>query len=212
MRRSSRAPASLDWELDLLDHLAAHGIVVPRTLPADEGRRHVDGLLVQEFLPGRPPRDVDDWTQVVRTLDAVHALTVGWPQRPGFASSRALLSSARGGDVDLDAMPADAAELVRTSWMPLQGTEESVVHGDVGAGNVLIGPETVALLDWDESRVDSPWFDLAPLPADVPVGWPGDREVLVTAGLAWEAATCWVVEPDYAATVLSRLRDRVGGR
>ena len=60
--------------------------------------------------------------------------------------------------------------------------------------------------------MDSPWFDLAPLPSDVPVPWPGDREVLVTAGLAWEAATCWVAEPDYAATVLSRLRNRVRGR
>jgi aminoglycoside phosphotransferase (APT) family kinase protein len=114
-------------------------------------------------------------------------------------------------DWELDLLDHLAAELVRTSWVALQGAEESVVHGDVGAGNVLIGPETVALLDWDESRVDSPWFDPAPLPADVPVPWPGDREVLVTARLAWEAATCWV-EPDYAATVLSRLRHRVGGR
>ena len=208
MRRSSRPPASLDWELDLLDHLAAHGIAVPRTLPAEDGRRHVEGVLVQEFLPGRPPRDVADWARVVRVLGAVHELTVGWPQRPGFASSRTLLTSARGGDVDLDAMPADAVDLVRSSWVPLHDAADCVVHGDVGTGNVLIGPDAVALLDWDESRVDSPWFDLAPLSADVPVSWPGDRDVLVTAGVAWEAATCWVVEPDYAATVLSGLRNR----
>lgn len=60
--------------------------------------------------------------------------------------------------------------------------------------------------------MDAPSFDLAAIAEDVPVPWPGDRDVLVTAGLAWEAATCWVVEPDYAATVLTRLRARLAAR
>jgi hypothetical protein len=65
------------------------------------------------------------------------------------------------------------------------------------------------LLDWDESRVDVPWFDFAFLPSDIEVDVPVDAEALSTAGVAWEAATCWMVEPDYAAKRLAELRARV---
>lgn len=205
VRRSGRPAESLDWELDLLEHLRGHGIAVPVTVPAGDGRRHVDGLLVQEFLDGTPPAGGRDWARVLAVLADVHAATTGWPQRPGFRSSRALLTATRGGDVDLAAMPAAAVPRVRAAWRPLHDRPECVVHGDVGAGNVLVSGGRVALLDWDESRVDSPWFDLAPVPAEVPVPWPGDRAVLTRAGLAWEAATCWTVEPAYAASVLARL-------
>jgi aminoglycoside phosphotransferase (APT) family kinase protein len=81
---------------------------------------------------------------------------------------------------------------------------------DVG-GNVLIEDDRVALIDWDESRVDVPAFDFAHLPDDVPVPVQGDRQALVTAGVAWEAATCWIAEPGHAARRLAELRDRVRG-
>ena len=42
VRRSGRATAALEWELDLQEHLRAHGIRVPEVVPADDGRRHVD--------------------------------------------------------------------------------------------------------------------------------------------------------------------------
>jgi len=80
----------------------------------------------------------------------------------------------------------------------------------VGAGNVLVDGDAVALLDWDEAHVDVPWFDFASLPPEVEVPSPTDREKLVTAGVAWEAATCWVVEPAYAARRLAELFTRLG--
>jgi Ser/Thr protein kinase RdoA (MazF antagonist) len=210
VRRSGRPAASLEWELDLLEHLRGHGVLVPEVVPADDGRRQVGGLLLQRFLLGRPPRDGGDWRRVVEVLRAVHQLTAWWPQRPGFASARELLAGDRGGDVRLDAMPADAVSAVRAAWRPVLDGPECAIHADVGAGNILVDGEAVALLDWDEARVDVPWFDLAHLPEEVEVPAPTDRATLVTAGVAWEAATCWVVEPAYAARRLAELFTRLG--
>jgi Ser/Thr protein kinase RdoA (MazF antagonist) len=36
VRRSGRSPAALDWDLDLLEHLAGQGISVPALVPADD--------------------------------------------------------------------------------------------------------------------------------------------------------------------------------
>jgi hypothetical protein len=66
----------------------------------------------------------------------------------------------------------------------------------------------VTLLDWDESRVDVAWFDFAFVPDGVELPVPVERAVLVTAGIAWEAATCWVPEPEYAARRLAELHTR----
>jgi Ser/Thr protein kinase RdoA (MazF antagonist) len=210
VRRSTRPTASLDWELDLLEHLRAHAIGVPQLVPADDGRRHVDGLVVHRFIQGHQPHDGRDWRRVVDLLGAIHELTGGWPQRPGFASSRELLTGDRGGDVHLDAMPPDAVEAIRGAWQPILQGPECAIHADVGAGNILVNDEGVALLDWDEARVDVPWFDFASLPPQVEVPSPTDRETLITAGVAWEAATCWVVEPAYAARRLAELFARLG--
>ncbi|WP_170047650.1 phosphotransferase enzyme family protein [Couchioplanes caeruleus] len=208
VRQSGRSLPALEWELDLLDHLASHGIGVPRPIVTDDGRRHVDGVHVHEFIDGRQPRDRRDWRRVIDVLTTVHELTTGWPQRPGFASSRQLLSADRGGDVRLDAMPPEAVRAVRTAWQPVLTGPECVVHGDVNAGNVLVDGAHVSLLDWDEARTDVPWFDFASIPEDVAV--PMDRQTLVTAGVAWEAATCWIPEPEYAARRLAELSNRSG--
>jgi Ser/Thr protein kinase RdoA (MazF antagonist) len=208
VRRSSRSASSLDWELDLLEHLAEHGIGVPRVVPADDGRRHVNGVLVQEFVAGHPPRTDDDWRDAVETLTAVHQLTVGWPQRPGFASARELLTADRGGDVGLDAMPPEAVRAVRRAWQPILTGPECAIHGDIGAGNVLVADAQVTLLDWDEARVDVPWFDFAFLPTAATTRVPVPMEDLITAGLAWETATCWLPEPGYARRRLAELYAR----
>jgi Ser/Thr protein kinase RdoA (MazF antagonist) len=210
VRRSSRSEAALDWELDLLAHLGGQ-LGVPRVVPADDGRRHVGGVVVQHFIDGRPPRYTGEWQQVMHLLGAVHELTAGWPQRPGFASARDLLVADRGGDVVLDAMPPDAVRAVRRAWRPILTGPECVIHADVGGGNILVEDGRVTLLDWDEARVDVPWFDFAFLPEDVPTPSPVDRETLVTAGLAWEAATCWAPEPDYAARRLAEVQARLSG-
>jgi aminoglycoside phosphotransferase (APT) family kinase protein len=145
---------------------------------------------------------------VIDVLQVVHESTVGWPQRPGFASARTLLTRDRGGDVDLSAMPAAAVELVRTSWAPVLCETECVVHGDLGPGNVLLTQDSVALIDWEEARVDVPAFDYAHLPDDLVVPVAATRDTLATAGVAWETATCWLVEPTYAQNRLAELQRR----
>jgi len=202
-RRSRRWAASLSWEAQLLEHLARAGMRVPEVVPASDGRRHVDGVMVMSWLDGRPPR-AEDWPGVAAVLRTIHELTRGWPQRPGAASTRELLVEHRGGDVDLTAMPADAVAACRRAWAALAGSTEAVVHGDPGPANIRISASDVGLLDWDESRVDVTDLDLAELPA---AELPADRLAVVrAAATAWEAANGWTVEPSYARRQLALLK------
>jgi len=129
-RRSRRPPASLDWEIGLLDHLARHGLRVPAVVPALDGRRHVAGVMVFTWLDGTPPGPAD-WPAVTAAVRQLHEVTAGWPQRPGFASTQDLLTAGRGGDVDLSTMPAGAVATCRRAWARLAGTPQAVVHGDL---------------------------------------------------------------------------------
>jgi Ser/Thr protein kinase RdoA (MazF antagonist) len=202
-RKSRRSHASLDWEIALLDHLADHGLRVPVAVPALDGRRHIDGVVVQTWLEGTPPDD-GDWPAVAAALRDLHALTAGWPQRPGFASTRDLLTASGGGDIDLSQMPADAVTACRRAWTALAGTPEAVVHGDPGPANIRIADAGPGLLDWDEARVDHTDLDLAELPG---THLPPQRLAAARiAATAWEAASGWIIEPSYARRQLALLQ------
>lgn len=209
-RVTRRGPASLDWELDLMELLSANDFLIPEVVPADDGRRHVDGVVVQRWIGGRTP-NAYDWPAVAELLQRLHALTAGLPQRPGFASTRDLLTADRGGDVDLTIMPPDAVTAVRAAWSRLDGPH-TVVHGDPGESNIRVTDRGVALLDWDEARVDHPDLDLADLP--VPGGFPYPRNRHARAAVnAWEAAAGWTLEPRYARRRLAELlSDQVPGQ
>ena len=201
-RMSRRPPASLDWEVRLLDHLAAHGLRVPAAIPALDGRRHVGGVTVHAWIDGRPP-GAADWPAVAAELRKLHHLTSGWPQRPGSASTAELLVAERGGDVDLSLMPADAVTACRRAWAALAGTPQAVIHGDPGPANIRISTVGVGLLDWDEARIDHTDLDLAELPGtDLP---PARRDAAHVAATAWEAANGWTIEPSYARRQLQLL-------
>jgi Ser/Thr protein kinase RdoA (MazF antagonist) len=202
-RRSRRAPASLAWEIALLDHLAAGGVRVPLIVPALDGRRHVEGIVVTTWLDGVPPTE-SDWTAVADALRRIHALTAGWPQRPGHASTAELLAAERGGDVDLSVMASTDVAACRAAWSRLSGRPQAVVHGDPGPSNIRVDATGVGLLDWDEARVDYTDLDMAELPAPVLTG---DRLADArAAATAWEAANGWLVEPSYARRQLALLR------
>ena len=217
---SPRGPASLNWELDLLDALTDAGLTVPTTVPTADGRRRVGPVVVQRFLPGAPPSTAQQWAMAREAVERVHHLTRGWLQRPGSADAGVLMTAVRGADVDLSAMPGDAVALVRQCWQPLleaaREEERCVVHGDLGAAAVLVGGDRVGIIDWDEARVDAPAFDLAALHAAAGPGLvdvPGlSSQQLADAALAWETATCWSVEPAYARRCLHQLREQHQGR
>ena len=203
VRRSRRLPASLTWEADLLDHLARNGLRVPAVVPALDGRRHIDGVMVQTWLDGTPPA-VADWDAIAAFLRRLHQITATWPQRPGFASTRDLLTTDRGGDVDLSAMPPDAVADCRRAWARLQGSPQAVVHGDPGPANIRISAEGPGLLDWDEARVDYTDLDLAEIPgSELPLP---RLAIAREAATAWEAANGWIIEPSYAQQRLDLLR------
>lgn len=201
-RTSRRSPASLEWEISLLDHLARNGMRVPVAVPALDGRRHVQGVIVQTWLDGRPPAP-GDWPAVATALRKLHQLTANWPQRPGFASTRDLLVTSRGGDVDLSVMPPEAVAACRRAWARLEGTPQAVVHGDPGPANIRITGRVAGLLDWDEARRDYSDLDLADLPVR---SLPRTRqEAARPAVTAWETASGWGIEPSYARQQLTRL-------
>lgn len=189
-RQSRRSPASLTWELDLLDHLSRNGFVVPEVVPAHDGHRHVNGVVVQQWLPGHEPT-ADDWPRVAAELRRLHTLMTDWPPRPDFPGTRDLLTTTQGGDVDLTTMPAEAVATCRRAWRALTGPS-TVIHGDPCAANIRITEEKIGFLDWDEARVDHPWLDLADIPS---IKAPPRARAAINA---WEAASSWVMEPSYA--------------
>lgn len=205
-RRCMRPPAAIHWELRLLDLLAGHGLRVAMPVAASDGRRLIDGWSLFTWLDGDPPNSDRDWYRVAQELDRIHTLTRGWRQRPGFRSTRQLLSAIRGGDVDLSLMPERAVELCRAAWRRIAGYGQSVVHGDPNGPNIRISRLGVGFLDWDEARVDVAVLDFADLPIEIG-GWIGgtDASALRRAAHAWEAANGWLKEPDYARRRLGEL-------
>jgi Ser/Thr protein kinase RdoA (MazF antagonist) len=199
----ARSGPALDWELDLLEELDQAGFVVPVPVPALDGRRRVGGLVVLTWLDGGPPADEGDWRLVAGELARLHDHTAGHGQRPGFASTRELLTADRGGDVRLDLMPAEVVALCRAAWSRLACARLAVVHGDPGPQNLRLRGGRVGLLDWDESRVDCPELDLAWLPLDR-LG--ARRDLARTAAEAWEVANGWLVEPGHARRRLAEFR------
>ena len=202
-RRGSRSDADLTWETDLLRHLDRQGMAVPTPIPTPDGRRFVDGLVVMAHVDGGPPQTETDWRRVADTLRRLHALTQGWPQRPGWRSSSDLLHAERGTKVDLTRMPAEGVARCRAAWARLAGRPTCVVHGDPNPGNVRMTADRVALIDWDEAHVDVPELDLV-LPGNAAGLDDETLEVAAQASAAWEAAVCW--DDDYAVGRLAEVR------
>ena len=206
VRRSRRSAASLEWELDLMDHLGRIGFRVPEVVPTYDGRRWIDGVVVQQWLEGRPPSSEADWHAVAGELIRLHGETEGHSQRPGCCPAVELRSERRSVDADLDRMPADIVSLVVGVFDQLANIPSAVVHGDPCAGNIRIGPDgSVGLLDWDESRVDLTWHDLSNLAVQV-LDDLSHRQAQRLSD-AWEVVNGWVTEPDYAQRRLSSLLD-----
>ncbi len=203
IRRSGRSAASLEWELDLLTMLATDGFTVPAVVPTDDGRRHVDGVVVQEWLEGQEPSGEGDWRLVAAELDRLHRLTVDHPQRPGCCRVGELGAIRRSVDADLDAIPDAVVERVLAVFAEVAEVPVAVVHGDPSPGNIRIDRGRVGLLDWDESRVDVVWHDLSNLGAVVLE--PDQQARAERLSNAWEAINAWVAEPGYGRRRLEAL-------
>jgi Ser/Thr protein kinase RdoA (MazF antagonist) len=203
-RLGARSNADLTWETELLLHLDGAGLTVPVPIPTTDGRLFVDGLVVMTHVDGGPPDTEADWRRVADTVRRLHALTQGWPQRPGWRSSTDLLDADTGTKIDLSAMPREGVARCRAAWARLAGRRTCVVHGDANnLGNVRVTVDRVALIDWDESHVDVPELDLV-LPHNAAGLDVGAYDIAAQASAAWEAAVCW--DDDYAVRRLGEVR------
>ncbi len=63
--------------------------------------------------------------------------------------------------------------------------------------------DRVALIDWDESHIDVPDFDLV-LPHNAADLEAGAYDIAAQASAAWEAAVCW--DDEYAKQRLAEVR------
>ncbi len=205
VRRSRRSAASLEWELDLIAHLDQQDFIVPTVIESADGRRHVDGVVVQRWLSGDPPSSTPDWVSVSETLQRLHQSTKDYPQRPGACAVAELERSGSSLDADMSALPDDVAADVLGVFAEVAGMPLSVIHGDPMAGNIRIGDDGgVGLLDFDESRVDVAAHDLSNLGVQV-LDDVGHARALNLSD-AWETANGWVAEPAYARRRLAALR------
>lgn len=203
-RLGSRSDADLAWETQLLQHLDREGLTVPLPIPTADGRLFARGLVVMTYLEGAPPDSRADWQRVAEVLLHLHRVTRDWPQRPGWRSSTDLLNEEAGTKVDLAAMPIEGVARCRAAWARLQGRRTCVVHGDANnAGNILITPDRVALIDWDEAHVDVPALDLV-LPHNAGDLDDAEYDIAEQASAAWEAAVCW--DDEYSVRRLSEVR------
>lgn len=207
-----RGEPALQWELDLLEDLHSHGLRAPEIVPTPDGWRHVDGVVVYRLLRGRHPETPADWRKVAEYLARLHELGLERPQRPEFVMAIELVNQDSGSDIELRHMPADAVARCRAAWERLESVPPTLVHGDPGQTNILINGDGVALIDWDEARIDCSWFDLAALPDEVcPLAEP-DRWVARQAANAWEAALTWESDRKYAEWRLSQVSTPSRGR
>lgn len=202
-RLGGRSDADLAWETELLEHLDREGLTVPMPIPTTDGRLFADGLVVMTYVEGAPPETEADWRRVAAELRQLHRMTQGWPQRPGWRSSRDLLHAAQGTKIDLAAMPPESVARCRAAWARLGGRPMCVVHGDPNPGNVRMTAERVAMIDWDEAHVDVADLDLA-LPFNAAALDERARDNAAQASAAWEAAVCW--DDEYAIRRLAEVR------
>jgi Ser/Thr protein kinase RdoA (MazF antagonist) len=205
-RLSGRSRAALDWELDLLARLAEAGLRVPSLIPTGSGARRADYLVITEWINAREPAPEDD-ARRGRYLRRLHELTEGWEQRPGFRTARELVTMMSSGDVNMAALPDTVATACRATWSALPAGPLCVVHGDPDPDDCLVSYDgDIVQIDWDEARVDHPWFDLAVLPPEASGLTEKQWHLARRASCAWEVAARWESDPEYARRRLRELK------
>ncbi|GAA5061766.1 homoserine kinase [Erythrobacter westpacificensis] len=166
--------AELPFFLGLLDHLAANGCPVPRTIHDRSGASsrmlHGKAVALIEFLPGV---SVDHPTpaqarSVGRVLAEMHETAQDFPGTRAndldpHASARVLADCGQDALAKIDAALPDVipvAEKIADGWP--QGLPQSVIHSDLFPDNVLMLGDTVsALIDFYFACNDAMAYDLA---------------------------------------------------
>jgi Ser/Thr protein kinase RdoA (MazF antagonist) len=196
-KTTRRLPEAIEWLAPVFGIAEGSGFAVPWAIKSRTGRYVEHGWTCEIFIQGRAFRDAE-MRHVRAPMLRFHAATKAVAQRPGFLAAGDFIHCDVGGDVDLRGMPADIVAACRAAWSRIAERPVCAVHGDLNPGNLLWTADgKIALLDWDECRVDAALFDGAA------IGWDRDEERL--AVLAWEVACSWHLEPAYARHLAAKL-------
>lgn len=185
-RRSHRRAESLAWEHALLDDLTAAGVTVPRPLPTPEGATQVDGLVLTPKLRGDHPNTTDDWAAVAAMLRLVHEIGADRPQRPDILDWTTAGPTEARTWADATGLPADRAVAYVAARAGLPGSI-GVIAGRTRRRDISMTGTGPAVVDWDESRVDTQLLDLVGDPALAgPAGVPPEHRAALE-----RCAGCW---------------------
>ncbi len=200
VKTTRRTPDSIAWLTQVLHLAEQSGFIVPHLIASQTGRLIEHGWTCEPFIRGNTFTQ-NDMRGIAPSLARFHAASMNIQQRPGCLSARDFLTYDRGGDIDLRAMPEPLVALCRKAWSQIAANPTCVIHGDLSPSNLIrTEDDRIALLDWDECRVDVTIFD------DAQTGATGADEVGQMAVLAWEIACSWHLEPDYARSLFPKLR------
>ena len=196
-KSTTRSPEAIAWLVDVHRCARAANILVPEFLQSEGGSLIEDGWTCEAFIQGTHPYE-DELVDLQPQIIEFHSATIDIKQRPGFRSSVDLLRFSSGGDVNLDVMPVALVEKCRRAWSAVSDRQTVIVHGDLNSANIIKTRNgDLAIIDWDESRRDLALFDLGQVSED------GEKNR--QARLAWEVACSWVLEPEHAQKLASRL-------
>lgn len=196
-KTTHRDRAALAWLVPVQDKARAAGFQAPGLRRSLRGRFLESGWTCEPFVRGTP-LPASELPSLAPALSQFHQGTGDMSQRPGFCAARDLLAVVAGGDIDMTLLPPGIADACRAAWRTLPDTETAAVHGDLNASNILRTPTgALCLLDWDEARVDAPFFDSVTPEKETPK--------TARARLAWEIACCWGTEPDHARGLVPAL-------
>lgn len=136
----------------------------PVVLAVDEER----GFAVFEDVVGEP------WTgalpALVPALSALYRAPIGLPGHvPGdeLSAARRTLAALAALDPSHAARATALSQELDRAFESLAPASATLVHGDLGADQILATPGGVRLLDWDEAKLGDPHADFASLAADL---------------------------------------------
>ena len=144
-------------EASALQALSGTGLAPDFVASANTG---AGGSLIYAHVAGRVWRPHDETGAVARALSHLHAQPVPPGLAPRPASARAMRGQARAMLAEIGRAGADLAAQ-EPPEAPAPETAPVFVHGDATAGNVLVAPAGVTLIDWQCPGLGDPAGDLS---------------------------------------------------
>jgi Ser/Thr protein kinase RdoA (MazF antagonist) len=159
--KSGESTESVERDLDLLEHLAAAGLPVPRYIPTAAGQRYIfdagKPFWLSRQLPGhhfeqfRGSTGVEQVERLATPLGELHRVFVSAPNPQRFPvfrdSGEELIGQllARATPFDIDRLQRLRGAIISVALLPKQ-----LIHRDYHRGNVLFTDEALAgFLDFD---------------------------------------------------------------